>query len=264
MPHPSTRTRPVLAAAASALLLVIPACSSNGSDPQVPESSPGSATPSASPQGSSGAGSADQDFGDLGQFTQLQADAAVQVTVTLGDSRSVAITGGDKERAVVSAEGDTLELSAKPDTGTVEKGISVAVTVPELTDIDASQAASVSVEGTLTGDSIEITASQAASITAELDIAGKTDIDLTGASSAALSGKTSSLAAEADGASTLKAADLVAGDAVVTASGASSAAVNVTGALQATAESASNVTYSGNPSSVDKKESGAGSVSPAD
>ena len=84
----------------------------------------------------------------------------------------------------------------------------------------------------------------------------------TGASEITVDGSVSILEAHLTGASKLKANSLKADSASISLVGASNAHVNVTGDLKASITGAGSLTYSGNPSSIDKKITGAGTIRP--
>ena len=86
-------------------------------------------------------------------------------------------------------------------------------------------------------------------------------VDSSGASKIKIAGETSKFTAETSGASKIDAEDLKIGDADIDGSGASHVEINVSGELTADLSGASKVIYSGTPTAVHKKTSGAGSVS---
>jgi hypothetical protein len=85
-------------------------------------------------------------------------------------------------------------------------------------------------------------------------------IGSTGASEVTLDGSVLILEADLTGASKLKANSLKTNSASISLVGASDAHVNVTGDLKASITGAGSLTYSGNPSSIDKKITGAGTI----
>lgn len=87
-------------------------------------------------------------------------------------------------------------------------------------------------------------------------------VDSSGASKIKISGETEKLTVDVSGATKVDAESLTAENATVDARGASHVNVNVTGQLRSDASGASKIVYSGSPVSVEKKTSGASSVSP--
>jgi hypothetical protein len=90
--------------------------------------------------------------------------------------------------------------------------------------------------------------------------AARTVLDLSGASQATLRGESDTLDAKASGASKLNLGELTVRSATIELSGASSALIHATEEIDATASGASTVTYIGNPPSVREDTSGASTV----
>ena len=87
-------------------------------------------------------------------------------------------------------------------------------------------------------------------------------IDSSGASKIYVEGETSKLTIDVSGASKINAENLKAVDANIEASGACHVDVNVSGELKSDASGASRIVYSGTPTNIQKKTSGASRVSP--
>ena len=86
-------------------------------------------------------------------------------------------------------------------------------------------------------------------------------IDSSGASKIAITGETAKLTVDVSGATKIDAENLKAENASVDASGACKVNVNVSGELRADASGASKIIYTGTPTNLVSKKSGAGSVS---
>jgi hypothetical protein len=85
-------------------------------------------------------------------------------------------------------------------------------------------------------------------------------LNASGASCIQLSGKVDDLSVDISGASDAKLFDLFAKGAIVNASGASSANINVSELLKADATGASDINYKGNPRVQESRNSGASSI----
>jgi len=85
-----------------------------------------------------------------------------------------------------------------------------------------------------------------------------------GAAKVTMAGKVNRLLADLTGASNLRAADLSAEDVELSVTGAGKADVTVSNLLRAVITGAGNVSYGGNPKSVEKKITGAGKIEPRD
>ena len=141
--------------------------------------------------------------------------------------------------------------------------IKVILTMPVLKSVRVSGASSINSEGKFTqNEDLAIEANGASE--AEMDVrAPRLNLDASGASTLTIFGETRDYSAEATGASTLKAFDLRAENAVVRASGASTANVFSSISLSANASGASGIHYKGNPK-LSSNASGASSVDKAD
>ena len=93
-------------------------------------------------------------------------------------------------------------------------------------------------------------------------MAQKGSAEASGASKVTLAGRIETLVAKGLGASSLELGDLEIGDLDIGVSGASKAAVNVTGTLSASASGASNIRYSGDPKIKKSDTSGSSSIGP--
>ncbi len=108
-------------------------------------------------------------------------------------------------------------------------------------------------------NSFELSESGASNFKGNVNSA-KTNFDLTGASTADVDGGTTDLIISASGASNFKGGDLTASSCKVEATGASSASINVSKEIQATASGASSIHYEGSASITNLDVSGASTV----
>lgn len=174
-------------------------------------------------------------------FHAIKTDGAIQSKITIGEDRSIEISGDDNIVPIVTTEVRDGVLRIRIDhqgSLSTKQGITATIVTPTLDDIDLDGACNA-----------EVTGIQSPTLEVELD----------GASRLTVSGSCESLDAELDGASKLKATKLTCEDAKIETDGASSAHVNVAGSLSADADGASSIRYLGNPS-IQQKKSGAASV----
>jgi len=176
-------------------------------------------------------------------FEQLNVGGPFVVTVEVGPETRVEVKGDDNIVPEVRTEvkGETLDIGLSG-SHSLKLPLTVIITTPSLVEVDAEGAATVAVRG----------------IQAE-----RFEVDLSGASTAELSGVTTTLDAEAAGASTLRAQALVAEVAEVDAAGASTIEVKVTQSLDAEASGASTIRYHGEPTTLRRDASGASRVEAA-
>jgi N-acetylmuramic acid 6-phosphate (MurNAc-6-P) etherase len=139
-------------------------------------------------------------------------------------------------------KGDLLQIELKHSISPTH-GIKIAITSPSLTGASLSGA-------------LRFDASQLSGGTFALETSGATRVTL--------AGKVNRLLASLTGASKLRAAELTADDVELSVTGAGKADVFASNLLRAAITGAGNVSYSGNPKSVQKKITGAGKISPQD
>ena len=136
-------------------------------------------------------------------------------------------------------EGEMLRIEVKQSIAP-SHGIKVALTSPSLTGARLS--------GALRFEASQMTG-------------GTFALETSGASRVTLSGKVNRLLASLTGASKLHATELTAEDVELSVTGAGKADVFASNLLRAAITGAGNVSYSGNPKSVEKKITGAGKIS---
>lgn len=122
-------------------------------------------------------------------------------------------------------------------------------------EIDGASNAKISVTGT----SLAISQSGASNYKGDV-AATKASFDISGASTTDVDGSAGELIVDASGASNFKGGDLQAEDCKIEATGASSASINVTKQIDATASGASSIHYAGGASITNLDVSGGSSV----
>ena len=177
---------------------------------------------------------------DVTGFTGVDVGGVFQVEITAQKDFSVQIEGDDNLVPLVKTEvrGGILRI----ETGqrvSPSNALRVRISAPNIDNIEASGVANVDLSGVKNGN---------------------LHVDTSGASKINIAGETSDLTAEVSGASFINAEELTAQNAIVGASGASRVSVFALNRLEGDASGASRIIYSGNPKSVDKRSSGAGSV----
>jgi hypothetical protein len=206
-----------------------------------------------------GSGVAKTETREVAPYSEIEVGNAIQLDVTVGGASEVIVTADDNILPVVRTEvsGDRLKIYLDASTST-DIGVRVQATTPKLNVLVGSGASKITATG-IAANQFQLEAHGAA--TAELSGDSEAlNATITGASRAVLSGTCKRLKVECAGASHLNATDLVSGDVAATLSGASSAQVNATDELSATASGASNLRYTGQPAKLNKQVSGASSV----
>jgi hypothetical protein len=197
----------------------------------------------------------------VGSFNSVDVSGALEVHITQGTSNSVKIEADQNLLDLIEVFTDGNTLVARTRNGynlQPSRRIVVYVAAPEFKGIDVSGASKIIADNTISGTDMHIGASGASHISMEVS-GSKISSDLSGASSLSLKGQATDFDLEASGASHSNCYDLVAENAFIDLSGASSAEITANKSLRAEASGASHVRYKGN-ASVNSNTSGAGSV----
>lgn len=173
-------------------------------------------------------------------FEAIDVGGVFQVELVAGKDYSVEVEADDNLLPLIETEvrGGTLHIQLEKKVKT-SNDLRVRITAPNIEKIEASGASKITASG-LNNESLSV--------------------DCSGASRVNVSGQTASLSVEISGASSVNATELTAVNGDIDASGASRVDVNVTGELKSEASGASKITYSGQPRNVEKRQSGAASV----
>lgn len=176
----------------------------------------------------------------IGNFTKLEADGAFEVTWTSAPTPALTVTTDENllEYIRTHLSGDTLRIEwIKPLRGT--HGIKINIATATLTNAQLNGAVRL-VASNLSGPEFYL--------------------ESNGATRVALNGNVSAVSAELNGASRLDAGSLVARAMELSISGAGRADVNVSEVLKVDISGAGKVTYTGEPKTVQKDITGAGSI----
>lgn len=199
----------------------------------------------------------------VADFTKLSMGSAFKINVNQGSSFRVTVSGreADLDDLEYNVSRGTLKLGYKNSSWSRNReGVQVEVSMPALDGVDFSGASNAKVKGFRGSRGMDIDVSGASRV--EMDFsADKVMVDLSGASRLTLMGKAETLQGEMSGASTFDGKDFPVREANLEASGASSASVVASSALQADASGASRIRYSGSVSQVRSSTSGASSIS---
>ena len=198
-------------------------------------------------------------------FESLDISHAFKVEVVQGDRYRVVFHVDDNfvDDLEIVQQGAVLRIGLKPEfrgeftNGTLE----AEITMPELSSIEVSGASQAEVLGFASNSPFAGKVSGASVLRGEIE-AGDTRLDVSGASSAELSGHGDGLTVDVSGGSSVDLANYPVMDALIDASGASSVTVFVSGALSASASGASSVIYLGDPTLGSINISGASNISP--
>ena len=189
--------------------------------------------------GERGNGKIVTDSRQIPAFTSIEADGAYEVTWSTGDPKFSVTTDENLLRYIrADVDDDKLKIEwTRPLKGT--RGIKIRIASPTLRRVTLNGAVRFA-GANLSGPAFYLEANGATKVTLE--------------------GNVNAMSAEMNGASRLNADSLVTRATELSISGAGRGEVNATDVLKVNISGAGKVTYSGNPKTVDKSISGAGSV----
>ncbi len=201
---------------------------------------------------------------DLAGFRSVDVSSAFQLDVSRGDTFAVSVTADDNvfDDILVERDGATLRIGMRNGTtliGTTTLG--AKVTMPELDALTASGASRATMSGFTSIGTVDLTASGASTVSG--DVAGaKLSVDVSGASRVDLSGHADAASLKGSGASRITLGDCTLQHATVELSGATSADVTVSGAIdRVDLSGASRLLYGGGASLGSVSTTGASTIS---
>lgn len=223
----------------------------------------------------------------LGNFTAIKVSSAIDLYLTQSNTCQVAVSASNEEnrdKIITEVNGGTLIIRIDNGHGWFnwkswgDTKAKAYVSVKDLEALTASGATNVRLVNKLASPKLKINLSGASDLkgdilagTISVEVSGASDyigqleaknlvIDGSGASKIELNGSVDDLSVEVSGASDAKLYNLVAKGAIVHASGASTANVNVSQLLKLEASGASNINYKGDASIKEMSNSGASNI----
>lgn len=202
----------------------------------------------------------------LDGFDSIAVSGGVDLRIEQGDFR-VAVAAADDEAAEIetAVRGRTLEIRYRPQrflgifSFSWGGGGEVLVSLPELVSLSASGGTDVETVGSFSGESLSVSTSGGSDV--ELNLAVDVlEITTSGGSDVELTGRARMLRATTSGGSDLDASGLSADEADIRSSGGSDIEINVTRSLVARASGGSDISYGGEPETVDVDSSGGADV----
>jgi len=198
---------------------------------------------------------------DFSDFTNVDVSSAFTVDITQSDSYSVSITANENllDYLDVRQIGKTLHIGLKTASYSNVR-YEATITMPLLLNLELSGASKGDIIGFDSADPLRLELSGASRVFGSIET-GDCDFDASGASVIELNGSGNDADIDASGASNVKLTDFPIHNAEVDLSGASSAALNLDGRLDADLSGASNLKYLGEPTLGSIKTSGGSTVS---
>lgn len=169
---------------------------------------------------------------------------------------------GDPAEIITELRDDTLVIRRKNSRSFFfwnDDDARVHVTLPTLASLTASGGSDVRTEGNFASDNLKLVASGGSDLTIAV-AAGSLEATASGGSDLRLSGTARSVRVQSSGGSDLNASGLVADEADVRSSGGSDLMIGVRNSIVGSASGGSDVTYSGEPRTVDVDASGGSDV----
>lgn len=200
---------------------------------------------------------------ELSSFEALQISGVFKVYLTEGNSPNIQIETDENihEYITVEVRNNTLHLG-------MEKGsydptrLEVYITARPLKKIGISGAASLTSETILTGEKLLINTSGASNVDIEVQ-SEKLKTSVSGAGKIDIRGEAIEHDIQISGVASMNCRELATEKTKVSISGAGSAKVHVTDALDASVSGVGSIRYSGEPKHIRTSTSGAGSIKPA-
>jgi len=198
-------------------------------------------------------------------FHAMQVSHAINLYLTQSNEEAVAVSAKDtkyRERIRTEVKDGVLKIwydndGWKWDNG--NKKLKAYVSVKTLDKLSASGASDVLVDGTITGDRLDIDLSGASDFKGAVKL-NELNLDQSGASDITISGSAGKVTIEASGASDVKGYDLITENCNAHASGASDIKISVNKELSAHASGASSIYYKGTAVIRELHSNGASSV----
>lgn len=210
--------------------------------------------------GVNGSGRMTEETRQLEAFHSIQAGGRFELRISQGPAEPLRLEGEDNILPLVrsTVRNGVLHLDTEEQLGRI-KPIVVHASATEWRSLSLSGAGKLITETPVRGATLRLRISGAGEIKAQVDL-GELDLEVSGAGNCQLSGSARNVSFRASGAGDLDALRLRSENASIRISGAGSANVHATGRLEATISGAGSVRYAGNPETVQKSVSGAGSI----
>jgi hypothetical protein len=201
---------------------------------------------------------------DVGTFDAIKASGMFKVFLVKGDTPGVRVETDEnlQQHVKIDVRNGTLRVGMTQGQTYSPTRMEVYITTPgNLKELDLSGATSISADHVLSAENLDIEVSGAGDIDLELNV-GRLSTKVSGAGSIKLRGNAGHHQIRLSGAASLKCIDLKTASTDVHLSGAGSAHVYATEALEANISGVGSIKYGGNPQKTSFSKSGLGTISP--
>ena len=194
-------------------------------------------------------------------FDGVRVSTGIDVYLTQGEKESITVEADENLQEYILTEVRDNVLVIRFDNVNVREAETkrVHVTIKDVKSLKTTSAGDIICKTPIKADDLELDASSAGDISMEL-YAKNVVVDISSSGNIKLWGEADNLDASLSSAGDLEAYDFKVKEAKVGVSSAGDARINVTEKLVARASSAGDVTYRGNPKSIDAHSSSAGGI----
>ncbi len=193
-------------------------------------------------------------------FNTIKVSSGIDVYLTQGNKESITVEADDNLHEYIRTEIKNNTLKVYSDANIRKaKAKKVHITIKDVEKISVSSAGDVFGENTIKTDELYLSASSAGDIKLSI-IVNILSCDISSSGDMRLEGSADELKADLSSAGDLNAYDLKTRIAVVSTSSAGDAKIFVTEKLKATASSAGDIYFMGDPKQVDGRSSSAGGI----
>ena len=198
-------------------------------------------------------------------FDELEFSNAIEAEIEYGNEYQVVVSIDENLKNYVEIEkhGNQLSFGLRSGISYSNINFKVHITMPQLTNLDASGACELKVSGFKTKEDLTIDVSGATELEAFVNV-GNLYLEVSGASEIELIGSGKHLEIDGSGASDLELGDFKVLTARIDMSGASEVEINVLESLSVELSGASEVKYYGNPQMKHISTSGASEIKSMD
>jgi hypothetical protein len=194
-------------------------------------------------------------------FKSVSVSNAIDLVIEQSDKTEIIVEADDnlQNKITTTVSDGVLVISCKSSNFINVASKKVIVRMPVIEELEASSAATINSKSILKGNSLSLVSSSAASIHAE--VAYETILlTSSSASDQTIRGKALQLETTASSASEIDASELLSNDVTAKSSSTGSIQVRPIVSLKAKATSGGNISYNGNPKSIQKEANSGGSV----
>ncbi len=199
---------------------------------------------------------------NVGSFSKISAGGALELIIRQGNREQIEIEASNinSEDIKVEVKGQTLHLGLKSGNYNNVK-LKMIVTYQQLRQINTQGSVQLKNQSTLKANYFTLNTSGSSKIALSLDVE-QLVMQCSGASTLKLNGKADKQKITLSGAGNIAAFDLITQDTEITVSGAGNVNTHASQRLVATVSGAGNISYKGNPTQTQFRQSGAGRISP--